>query len=53
MRAGEVGYSILGREEDLKPTDDANLRAYYQGWNRLRGRSASAPFEAHAQEVTL
>ena len=53
MRADAVRYSILAREEDLNPTDDANLRAYYQEWNRLMGRSASAPFEAHAQEVTL
>jgi len=53
MRADAVRYSILAREEDLNPTDDANLRAYYQEWSRLMGRSASAPFEAHAQEVTL
>ena len=31
----------LAREEDLNPTDDANLRAYYQEWARLMGRAAS------------
>ena len=52
MRADAVRYSILAREEDLNPTDDANLRAYYQEWGRLMGRSASAPFARDAQEVT-
>jgi phenylpropionate dioxygenase-like ring-hydroxylating dioxygenase large terminal subunit len=42
MQAGEVRFSILAREEDLNPTDDANLRAYYQEWGRRMGRRASA-----------
>lgn len=44
MRSDTVRYSILAREEDLNPTDDANLRAYYAEWGRLMGRRASAPF---------
>lgn len=39
MAAGEVRYSIVAREEDLNPTDDANIRAYYQEWGRRMGRS--------------
>lgn len=50
MRADVVRYSILAREEDLNPTDDANLRAYYQEWRRLMSRKPNAPFEpAHAE----
>ena len=48
MDADVVRYSILAREEDLNPTDDANLRAYYQEWGRLMDRRPSAPFEAVA-----
>ncbi len=44
MQAEAVRYSILAREEDLNPTDDANLRAYYVEWGRRMGRRASAPF---------
>lgn len=44
MQSDTVRYSILAREEDLNPTDDANLRAYYAQWGRLMGRRASAPF---------
>lgn len=49
MRADAVRYSILAREEDLNPTDDANLRAYYVEWGRRMGRSASSPFGSAAQ----
>lgn len=44
MQADVVRYSILAREEDLNPTDDANIRAYYSEWGRRMGRSASSPF---------
>jgi len=37
MRSDVVRYSILAREEDLNPTDDANVRAYYQEWGRKMG----------------
>jgi methanesulfonate monooxygenase large subunit len=49
MRADAVRYSILAREEDLNPTDDANLRAYYVEWGRRMGRTASSPFDSAAQ----
>jgi methanesulfonate monooxygenase large subunit len=50
MKADAVRYSILAREEDLNPTDDANVRAYYQEWGRRMDRMASAPFDAaHAE----
>ncbi len=37
MRSDVVRYSVLAREEDLNPTDDANVRAYYQEWGRKMG----------------
>ena len=49
MKADAVRYSILAREEDLNPTDDANLRAYYVEWGRRMGRTASSPFDSEAQ----
>ncbi|HVL55773.1 MAG TPA: aromatic ring-hydroxylating dioxygenase subunit alpha [Burkholderiaceae bacterium] len=51
MRTDVVRYSILAREEDLNPTDDANLRAFYQEWGRLMERSASSPFERSVEGV--
>jgi methanesulfonate monooxygenase large subunit len=42
MQADEVRYSIIAREEDLNPTDDANIRAYYQEWRRRMGKSPAA-----------
>lgn len=45
MQADVVRYSILAREEDLNPTDDANVRAFYQEWGRRLGRRPNAPFE--------
>ena len=52
MGADVVRYSILAREEDLNPTDDANVRAYYQEWGRRMGRRPNAPLSnkelAHA-----
>jgi methanesulfonate monooxygenase subunit alpha len=41
MQSGEIRYSIVAREEALNPTDDANIRAYYQEWGRLMGRAPS------------
>lgn len=46
MQADAVRYSILAREEDLNPTDDANVRAYYAEWGRRMGRSPAHPFRA-------
>lgn len=43
MTADGVRYSIVAREENLNPTDDANIRSYYQEWGRRMGRSAAAP----------
>lgn len=46
MRTDVVRYSILAREEELNPTDDANVRAYYQEWGRRMGRAPHAPLNA-------
>jgi methanesulfonate monooxygenase large subunit len=46
MQADVVRYSVLAREENLNPTDDANVRAYYREWGRRMERSAAAPFKA-------
>ena len=48
MSADVVRYSIIAREEDLNPTDDANVRAYYQEWSRHMGRRPNAPMEPDA-----
>ena len=45
MAGDVVRYSVIAREEDLNPTDDANVRAFYQEWGRRMKRSAAAPFE--------
>jgi len=50
MRTDAVRYSILAREEDLNPTDDANVRAYYQEWGRWLGRRPNAPFGNRAPD---
>ena len=42
MEAGQVRFSIVAREEDLNPTDDANIRAYYQEWGKRMGRSPAS-----------
>lgn len=46
MEADAVRYSVLAREENLNPTDDANLRAYYAEWGRRMGLMPSAPFDS-------
>ncbi|MGD9944803.1 MAG: aromatic ring-hydroxylating dioxygenase subunit alpha [Burkholderiaceae bacterium] len=44
MASQAAPYTILAREEGMRPMDDCNLRAYYQEWGRRMGRSAHAPF---------
>lgn len=39
MSAGDIRYSIIAREEQLNPTDDANIRSYYGEWGRRMGKS--------------
>jgi phenylpropionate dioxygenase-like ring-hydroxylating dioxygenase large terminal subunit len=34
MDRGGLPFSIFAREEELRPHDDSNLRAYYQEWGR-------------------
>jgi phenylpropionate dioxygenase-like ring-hydroxylating dioxygenase large terminal subunit len=48
MASDAVRYSILAREEDLNPTDDANVRAYYQEWGRRMGCRPNDPFAGAA-----
>lgn len=45
MKSDAVRYSILAREENLEPTDDENLRAYYREWGRRVGMRPYAPFD--------
>jgi len=44
MSAGAARHTVLAREENLRPMDDGNLRAYYAEWGRRMGRPAHAPF---------
>ncbi len=37
MATGAARYSIIAREEELKPHDDSPLRAWYQEWGRRVG----------------
>ena len=46
MTTDVVRYSILPREEDLNPTDDANVRSYYQEWGRRMGRPPHSPLNS-------
>ena len=46
MATDVVRYSILAREENLNPTDDSNVRAYYQEWGRRMGRAPHAPLNS-------
>ncbi|MGQ0546075.1 MAG: aromatic ring-hydroxylating oxygenase subunit alpha [Betaproteobacteria bacterium] len=36
--SGAAAYSVIAREEEMRPQDDCNLRAYYQEWSRRVGR---------------
>lgn len=38
MASGAALYSVIAREEGLRPQDDCNLRAYYQEWGCRVGR---------------
>ena len=38
---GAARYQIIAREEEMRGQDDAFLRAFYQQWTKLMGRSAS------------
>ena len=40
-RERRKSYSIIAREEELKPHDEGTLRHYYREWERHVGRSAS------------
>lgn len=52
IASGASLYSVIAREEDLRPQDDCNLRAYYQEWGR---RVARWPhdLEASRDEVSI
>lgn len=50
MQTDVVRYSILAREENLNPTDDANVRAYYQEWGRRMGRAPNAPMNGAMEQ---
>jgi phenylpropionate dioxygenase-like ring-hydroxylating dioxygenase large terminal subunit len=49
MASGSAPYTVLARDENLKPMTDGNLRAYYQEWSRRMGRAAHDPFGELAQ----
>ena len=44
MDRGAMPFSLFAREEDLRPQDDENLRAFYQEWGRRIGCDPSDPF---------
>ena len=50
MANDAIRYSIIAREENLAPQDDANLRAYYQEWGRRVGRH---PHDASARSAEM
>ena len=50
MQTDGVRYSIIAREENLNPTDDANVRAYYQEWGRRMGRAPNAPMNGAMEQ---
>ncbi len=51
MASGAHRWSIFAREEDLRPQDDANLRAFYLEWGRRVGRAAHDPAIAFCEEA--
>ena len=53
MTAGAFKYSIYAREEELRPHDDSNLRAFYQEWGRRVGRWAHDPDASRGDEPAL
>jgi phenylpropionate dioxygenase-like ring-hydroxylating dioxygenase large terminal subunit len=46
IASGVVRYSIIAREEELRASDDAGLRAFFAEWRSLMGRAPNAPFDA-------
>ena len=53
MASGAFRYSIFAREEELRPQDDSNLRAFYQEWGRRVGRSPHDPFAPRDDERAI
>jgi len=53
MANGAFKYSIYAREEELRPHDDSNLRAFYQEWGRRVGRWPHDPNAARGDEPAL
>ena len=53
MAAGAFRYSIYAREEELRPHDDSNLRAFYQEWGRRVGRWPHDPDAVRGDEPAL
>ena len=53
MADGAFRYSIYAREEELRPHDDSNLRAFYQEWGRRVGRWAHDPDANRGDEPAL
>lgn len=53
MAGGAFRYSIYAREEELRPHDDSNLRAFYQEWGRRVGRWAHDPDAQRGDEPAL
>lgn len=53
MASGGFRYSIYAREEELRPHDDSNLRAFYQQWGRRTGRWPHDPFTPRGDEPAL
>jgi methanesulfonate monooxygenase subunit alpha len=53
MTGGAFRYSIYAREEDLRPHDDSNLRAFYQEWGRRVGRWPHDPYAPRGDEPGL
>jgi len=53
MRNGAFKYSIYAREEELRPHDDSNLRAFYQEWGRRVGRWPHDPDAVRGDEPAL
>ena len=53
MASGAHRWSIFAREEELRPQDDANLRAFYREWGRRVGRAAHDPSTAFGEEAAL
>jgi methanesulfonate monooxygenase large subunit len=49
MASDVVRYSIVARDEDLKPTDDSRIRHFYSEWSRRMNRSPHDPFAVPAQ----